>query len=244
MDLIYRKATLDDLGLLTQTRIIVLRAANGLDDSADLSEVEEQSRRYYREALAEDSHAAYLVFDGDIFVGAGGVSFFRVMPTVHNPTGRKAYIMNMYTAPEYRRQGIAFRTLSLLAAEAGSRGIHSISLEATEAGRPLYEKFGFVPMSSEMELPENSPCARVAEMESAFDCLLSLRESSPEDFGKSPTARACLEKLTGYYEGGQWLADYRLDEEGLLPPELKRGVLSQDGLYNLLEELGEVRWEV
>ncbi len=239
MELIYRKATLDDLDLLTETRIIVLRAANRLGEEADLSEVEEQSRRYYREALAEDSHAAYLVFDGDSFVGAGGVSFFRVMPTVCNPTGRKAYIMNMYTAPEYRRRGIAFRTLSLLVAETRSRGIGSVSLEATEAGRPLYEKFGFVPMSCEMELPENSPCARVAEMESAFDCLLSLRENSPEDFGTSPLVRGLLEKLTGYYEGGQWLADFRMDEEGLLPRELKRGVLSEDGLYNFLEDIRE-----
>jgi len=35
-------------------------------------------------------------------------------------------------------------------------------------------------------------------------------------------------------DSGQWLADYELDEAGGLPPDLKRGVLSEDGLYNLL----------
>jgi hypothetical protein len=46
-----------------------------------------------------------------------------------------------------------------------------------------------------------------------------------------------LHTLIDYYEHGQWLADYTLDEQGLLSPTLKRGVLSQDGVYNLLEEL-------
>ena len=47
-----------------------------------------------------------VIFDGSRFVGTGGVSFFQVMPTYHNPSGKKAYIMNMYTIPEYRRNGI------------------------------------------------------------------------------------------------------------------------------------------
>ena len=83
-------------------------------------------------------HIAYLVYDNETFIGAGGVSFYQVMPTYHNPTGKKAYIMNMYTAPEYRRQGIAFHTLELLVNEVKKRGITRISLEATAMGRALY----------------------------------------------------------------------------------------------------------
>ncbi len=149
---IYKKATLADIEELVQTRIAVLRAANKLSDDVDMSEVEKQSREYYIHALASGDHAAYLVYDEEQFIGAGGVSFYQVMPTYHNPSGRKAYIMNMYTAPEYRRQGIALQTLDLLVKEAKARGIAQISLEATEAGRPLYEKYGFVAMQDEMEL--------------------------------------------------------------------------------------------
>lgn len=43
--------------------------------------------------------------------------------------------------------------------------------------------------------------------------------------------------LSAYYQNGDWLHDYELDEQHLLPPNLKRGVLSQDGLYNLLCDL-------
>lgn len=140
---------------MTESRIEVLRVANRLTDDVDMAEVEAESREYYKKALSDGTHTAYLVFDGTRFIGAGGISYYRVMPTYHNPSGNKAYIMNMYTNPDYRRMGIATKTLELLVAEAKEKGIKAISLEATDMGRPLYEKFGFVKMNSEMELPEN-----------------------------------------------------------------------------------------
>lgn len=47
----YRVATLDDLDLLTASRVKVLRAANKLDDSVDMTEVEKESYNYYKKAL-------------------------------------------------------------------------------------------------------------------------------------------------------------------------------------------------
>ena len=155
MDIQYRKASIEDLEFLTEIRIRVLRAANGLEEDADLSEVKRQTHAYYRQALQDGSHTSYLVFDGERLAGAGGVSYYTVMPTCHNPSGKKAYIMNMYTEPKYRRKGIAFRTLELLVADAKEKGITAISLEAAKMGRPLYEKFGFIKMNDEMELPGN-----------------------------------------------------------------------------------------
>lgn len=155
MNLTYKKATIQDIDLLTKSRIEVLRAANQLPDDVDMSEVEIQSYDYYKKALSDGTHTAYLVFDGDRFVGAGGISYFRVMPTYHNTSGRKAYIMNMYTNPGYRRKGIACKTLELLVADAKEKGITAISLEATDMGRALYEKYGFVKINHEMELPEH-----------------------------------------------------------------------------------------
>ena len=152
----YKKATIADIDELIRTRIIVLRAANNLSDDVDMSVVEKESYEYYKRALGTGEHIAYLVYDKENFIGAGGVSFYQVMPTYHNPTGRKAYIMNMYTAPEYRRQGIAINTLDLLVKDARKQGVTQIALEATDMGRPLYEKYGFVKMEDEMELQKIS----------------------------------------------------------------------------------------
>ena len=75
---------------------------------------------------------------------------------------------------------------------------------------------------------------RITEMERIFDILTTYHNSEARH---SAVFHALLRRLLRYYEGGQWLHDYRLDEAGLLPCGLKRGVLSQDGVYNLLTEL-------
>ncbi len=52
------------------------------------------------------------------------------------------------------------------------------------------------------------------------------------------TARPDVEKLRlldAYYTSGEWREDYEADERGEFPPDMKRGVLSQDALYDLLE---------
>ena len=152
----YKKATIEDIDELVRTRSIVLRAANKLSDDVDMSLVEKESYEYYMRALETGEHIAYLVYNNGTFIGAGGVSFYQVMPTYHNSTGKKAYIMNMYTAPEYRNQGIAFHTLDLLVKDAREQGVTQIALEATDMGRPLYEKYGFVKMEDEMELQKIS----------------------------------------------------------------------------------------
>ena len=65
---------------------------------------------------------------------------------------------------------------------------------------------------------------RIAAMEEIFD-----------------RARACpaaedMHALAAYMDSGDWLRDYTADEQGRIPKGMKRGVLSQDGLYNLVTD--------
>ena len=76
---------------------------------------------------------------------------------------------------------------------------------------------------------------RVRQMERYFDVLQTALDTTPGALRVDSPLHAMLQSLTQYYEGGQWLHDYELDEQGLLPQTLKRGVLSQDSLYDFLE---------
>lgn len=92
----YKRATLNEIDLLTKTRIIVLKAANKLSDEVDMSIVEENTYNYYKTALQDGSHIAYLVFDGNEFIGAGGISFFQVMPTIITIQEKGVYYEYVY----------------------------------------------------------------------------------------------------------------------------------------------------
>ncbi len=50
-------------------------------------------------------------------------------------------------------------------------------------------------------------------------------------------------ELMRYY-GGEWQQDYEDDEAGKIPKDLKRGVISQDGIYNLIEKNRELQLEI
>lgn len=78
---------------------------------------------------------------------------------------------------------------------------------------------------------------RISLMEQYFERLQKTEKENPAALREDPEVRAMLQALTGYYESGQWLRDYELDEKGLLPRDLKRGVLSQDAAYDFLDRI-------
>ena len=51
--------------------------------------------------------------------------------------------------------------------------------------------------------------------------------------------RQKIEELEAYYSDEDWKKDFSDDEAGLLPQDLQRGVLSEDGIFNLLERYKE-----
>lgn len=81
---------------------------------------------------------------------------------------------------------------------------------------------------------------RVARMEQLFDFVTGILRNKPDEL-RSRSVQEAVRELSAYYEGGDWLHDYELDEQRLLPPDLRRGVLSQDGLYDLLTEISHTK---
>ena len=136
----YRMAADRDIELLVRSRMDTLRAVNGLEENHRFSEsFEEASRRYF----LEGDQSTVLALEGDRVVGCATMCYLELMPTFSHPTGKRAHLMNVYTDPSRRREGIAARMVSMLIAEAWNRGATEISLDATESGRPLYRKLGF-----------------------------------------------------------------------------------------------------
>ena len=53
-------------------------------------------------------------------------------------------------------------------------------------------------------------------------------------------AQDAISELSAYYGSKDWKQDFADDEQGLLPNDLKRGVLSEDAIWNLLSDCNEL----
>lgn len=80
---------------------------------------------------------------------------------------------------------------------------------------------------------------RICRYEDLLDTLIStIADESPTE-EVFCAARETAEALAAYYESDDWKQDFAADEAGLLPRDLRRGVLSEDGIYNALEAYRE-----
>lgn len=138
-----REATPADIEVLVHHRLGMFRDM-GVPE-ADLAAMEEPARAYFRRAVPDGKYVAFLVANGGQVVAGGGIII------IHWPAGRgdlrdsKAMILNMYTEPEFRRRGFGRKLMERMIAWCRAQGYKTVSLHASDAGRPLYESLGFRP---------------------------------------------------------------------------------------------------
>lgn len=98
---------------------------------------------YYRGWLAVNAA-------GEVVAGAG-LMLLDWPPGPIDHTATRGYILNVYTEQAYRRRGLARRLVQRLMDWCYDNGIYTVTLHASEAGRPIYESLGFR-ASNEMRL--------------------------------------------------------------------------------------------
>ena len=79
---------------------------------------------------------------------------------------------------------------------------------------------------------------RIKELESVFDEVSKTLKEEPIKLNYTEYQNK-IKILVDYLDSGMWLKDYELDEKGLIDQSVKRGILSEDGLYNLIFEIQE-----
>lgn len=146
------KATLSELDELMTWRMEVLHEVFGIPADADTSALEQANREYYRYALSRGEHiACFARYDGQR-VGCGGICLQQEIPSPDNPTGRCAYLMNIYIRSSYRRLHIGTALVSWLVEQAKRQGAGKIYLETSDAGRAMYRRLRFEEMKDMMKL--------------------------------------------------------------------------------------------
>lgn len=139
------KATLDDIDDLIELRIDFLTMDQGRLSDQNEKDIRSQLKVYLAKHIPlEDFIAVIAKHPTGKIVSA---AFLIIQERPANPsfiTGLTGTLLNVVTYPEFRRKGIASQVIGEIISEAKQKGVSSIDLNATDDGKELYKKLGFV----------------------------------------------------------------------------------------------------
>lgn len=142
-ELIIRNACIKDIDKLITLRLDYLK-----NDKRDLSEKEEavirtQLKTYFINQIGNNFVGVFAELDGNVV----STAFLAISEKPANTsfiTGKTGTLLNVFTYPEYRRKGFAEKVVRHIIDEAKKLDVSFIDLSATQAGKMLYEKLGFI----------------------------------------------------------------------------------------------------
>jgi GNAT superfamily N-acetyltransferase len=149
-----RLATRADLDVISDHRARMFRDMGEVP--AEMFETfRAQSKEALRSMFEHNQYVGWLVAPPDQLdkiVAGAGVTLRRVAPHPQQSasgnfeivSGRQAIIQNVFTEPDWRRRGLGTLLMKEIIAWSKQTGIESLVLHASEEGRALYQKLGFV----------------------------------------------------------------------------------------------------
>ena len=151
-----RQASIDDLESLVQLRLQFLAEMSKLDSYTEFGkvnpDVEQAIRDYLSRNISTGVFRAWVAETEDEMVATSGLVFCQKPPHGENLTGLEGYVMNVYTKPDWRRQGIAQALLETIIDFVRTTSASCIRLHTSDEGEGIYWKLGFKRVETEMLL--------------------------------------------------------------------------------------------
>jgi ribosomal protein S18 acetylase RimI-like enzyme len=138
-----RRATVADAPIIVAHRRAMFEAM-GYTSCADLDAMDAKFAEWIVDKLTRGEYQGWFIANGQGAVVAGAGLWFVDWPAHPlDQSGKRAYVLNVYTCPDYRRRGLARRLMMMILDYGRARKLRMISLHASNEGRPLYESLGF-----------------------------------------------------------------------------------------------------
>ncbi len=146
-----RRATLEDRNaIVSQRRGMLEELRNG--DITLLDTTVTAFEQWMIPRMKSGEYLGWLAVSPEGQVVAGiGLWLQEWPPSLRSKSVLRGYILNVYTDPDHRKQGLARRLTQTALDYCRSRGIELVALHASPFGRPLYESLGFEP-TTEMRI--------------------------------------------------------------------------------------------
>lgn len=146
-----RQAGVEDIETVVDLRVALMREAYQ-DMEVEEAGFRELTRRYLVDKLSKEELLIWLAQEDDQIIGIAAIIISHLPPTFRHPDGIRISLHDMYVRPESRRRGIGTALGREVIAYIKTTPAKRIGLHATEAGRPLYERLGFIARNDEMVL--------------------------------------------------------------------------------------------
>ena len=153
-----RLAAAIDIPLLARHRAAMFRDMGKLASQQEEA-LERATALYLRDALPRGEYlgwVAEVMGTPPTAIAGAGVQLRPILPRPRSDggdleLGPEAIVLNVYVEPAWRRRGVADALMRAVLDALAARGIRRIVLHASDDGRRLYERLGFVP-TNEMRL--------------------------------------------------------------------------------------------
>lgn len=132
-------------------RLSLFKELGEIKNETNLQALKNATKKYYLSCIGKDL-ICFGAFENERLVAIGSLCLFERIPYSENQSGKEGYILNVYTEPEFRKQGLAGLILKEIIKYASDEKIGRLWLNASENGKALYAEYGFVSKENEMEL--------------------------------------------------------------------------------------------
>ncbi|HOJ29453.1 MAG TPA: GNAT family N-acetyltransferase [Spirochaetota bacterium] len=147
-----REATLSDIDDIVTIRMKMLFELGKLETEDGTRKLRSLTRDFFIRKFQTGEFKVFCALKDETIIATTGIQFLERPPLYENPHGIEAYIMNVYTEPEYRGKGVASKLLEKVIEHAKERKAGRILLHAIGKDKRIYEKAGFVSTTDEMQL--------------------------------------------------------------------------------------------
>jgi GNAT superfamily N-acetyltransferase len=141
--LVYRKMDINDLDLFIKLRLDFLMELVKDIDNKIVVKIKESLKNYFVKNLPENKFIGIICeYNNNVI----STAFLSINEKAANPyfiNGNVGTLLNVYTYPEYRRNGLSTKIMEIIIAEAKEYNLSEIDLEATNDGEKIYRRFGF-----------------------------------------------------------------------------------------------------
>lgn len=148
-----RIARANDADAFVEQRISLFTSQGELAAGADFDRLRRETKGTFLETVGRGSPIVWLAEDrtGRV-VGSAALVLVQRFPSLQNTSRFEGYVAHMFVDESARRRGIGTALLNTMIDEARRRGLVRLRLHSTEAGRALYDSFGFRLRTNDMDI--------------------------------------------------------------------------------------------